>query len=130
MTEEKEIFDYLIEKARTIGVVPTRNAADKFLKLGLKAVVEPTKRQVIPRDWVKDAWGKQKGVCSRCHKSMALYEATGDHTIAITQGGEHKRKNITAMHRICNSSKGDKDIVTEVKRSGNLMNEMFNENEQ
>lgn len=125
----KIIFDYLVEKARTVGVVSVRNAADQFLKLGLKAATEVTIRRPIPRGWVVRAFTKQNGKCKRCGSDMTMTDVTGDHVIALSQGGRHHQSNIVAMHRSCNSSKNDNDLSTESKRSGNLMNTMFNDNE-
>jgi 5-methylcytosine-specific restriction endonuclease McrA len=131
MTEaRKRILDYLIKEAQSVGVVVVRDAANQFLRLGLKATVTANIRRAIPRSWTIKAFTIQNGKCKRCGKDMTLADATSDHVIAVTQGGEHHQRNIVAMHRACNSSKNDNDLVTEAKQSGHLMNQMFNEGEQ
>lgn len=128
--DSADVFDYLVNKAQTLGVIPVRNAADRFLKLGLKAATEVTIRRPMPRAWVIRAFTKQSGKCKRCSLDMTLSDVTGDHVVALSQGGRHHQSNVVAMHRSCNSSKNDSDLTTESKRNGLLMNEMFNDNEE
>lgn len=83
------------------------------------------KRKPIPKSWLSDAYCKQNGLCARCNVEMDFREATGDHKIPLSQGGEHKRQNIAAMHRGCNSSKSNKLPVAESKASGRTILEQL-----
>lgn len=127
MNDRQRILTMLIEEAQTLGVAVVRDAANSFLKMGLRSTATPTIRRPIPRAWVDKAFVKQHGKCIICLKSMLLEEATGDHVVALSQGGKHHYSNISAAHGSCNSSKGSNDLVKESKRTGNLMNRMFNE---
>lgn len=120
----REILNTIIALSTKYGVAHARSACDQFLKMGLKSTDE-IKRQSIPRQWVHTAWNRQNGRCSRCHKPMAKDEATGDHVIPISQNGPHSKSNIVAMCRPCNSSKNDNDLLTESRKSGNMIGEMF-----
>lgn len=53
-----------------------------------------------------DAWNRQEGRCSRCHKPVEYHEATWDHTKPRAAGGRTSRANGTMMCRRCNSKKG------------------------
>lgn len=130
MNDRQRILDILIKEAQTVGIAAVRDAANSFLKMGLKSTVTPTIRRPIPRAWVDKAFVKQQGKCKICHEPMLLQEATGDHVVALSQGGKHHYSNITAAHRSCNSSKGSNDLVAQSKKTGNLMNQMFNEDSE
>jgi 5-methylcytosine-specific restriction endonuclease McrA len=47
--------------------------------------------------------------------------ATGDHVVPLGKGGQHKRSNIRAVCKSCNSRKGDKDAIEYSKHTGRLM---------
>lgn len=125
MTGKQKALETLIQLATEIGTDSVKDACKEFLKL--KSLKPVDKRQVIPRAWVKQAWLKQGGRCSRCKRPLARDEASGDHVVAITRGGEHQASNIVAMHKGCNSSKGSNDLLLESTRSRRTFKDMFNE---
>lgn len=133
--DQKKIFQYLVDQAKIVGVVPTRDACAMFIRLGLKSITEPLKRKPIPRSWITFAWKKQGGRCSICKQPLALDEACGDHVDPHGLNGEHKKSNIVAVHGTksnvnCNSVKGGRSVFEESKRRGDLMNDMFPESEE
>jgi hypothetical protein len=128
--EQRKVFEYLVEQAKLVGVIPVKEACGMFIRLGLKTITSPERRRPIPRQWVEFAWKKQKGRCAICKKPLALDEAAGDHVDPHGLNGEHKKSNIVAVHGTrsevnCNSIKGGRSVFDESKRRGELMNEMF-----
>lgn len=129
----KRIFEMLINESRKpdVGLAAVKEACNMFLRLGMRALVEPEKRQPVPRSWTVDLWRKQNGICARCKdpQPMKIEEATFDHIIPITEGGLHSKSNGRVLHRSCNSSKGANDMFTESKLTGQMFSEIFPEEE-
>jgi 5-methylcytosine-specific restriction endonuclease McrA len=124
---ERELFEFLQKQARDSGIVPVRNACDRFLKMGLRAANVPTPRTTVPRQWTVDLWRKQLGICARCkdQKPVPIAEATFDHIIPLAEGGLHKRSNGRMVHKSCNSSKGAKNLTQERKATGQLFDKII-----
>ena len=119
----KPLLDELGRLSSIYGTFELERAVKKFFegqRFGTKV-----KRKAIPKTWIQDAYAKQNGRCARCNVAMDFSEATGDHKIPISQGGKHNRHNIAAMHRTCNSSKGNNLPVAESKASGRLITEII-----
>ena len=123
--DSKEIFQEIVNMALKHGASPVRDACDKFIRSGIKSVSEPTKRRSIRREWVYDAFFSQRGRCKRCKEPMILDEATGDHCVPLTNGGAHEKRNIVAVHGRCNSSKNDNSLLEESRKTGNMIDEIF-----
>ena len=126
MSDRKRILDNLIREAQTIGVVEVREACNAFLKLKMLST-EEVKRQAVPRAWTEKLWHKQKGICAGCKdkQPVILGDATFDHIVPISRGGEHSIKNGRMVHKSCNSSKGSNDLITESKRTRQFIDEMY-----
>lgn len=122
MTSE-DIYHYLDDKASEYGTDVVVRGAKKFLqKRNLRRVgTTPTKRKPVPKPWTFAALVKQGRICPRCNKELLIDDATGDHKIPLILGGAHHPDNIQALHKVCNSSKGGNDAITESKKSGRLM---------
>jgi len=120
---KQEVFNFLLQQAQEHGTAIVFDACNMFLKTGLKA--EATKRQKIPREWVQAAWIKSKGRCAIGGEVISLDEATGDHVVAISLGGEHSRRNIQVVCRSHNSEKSNKNLTQHSKQKGRLYTEMF-----
>ena len=118
-------LDMLLEQERKLGRSQVEHACKQYLKMRRHVDVVPTPRKKIPRGWVATAYAQQDGCCHRCHKHISMKEATGDHTLPLSQGGKHVRANIRVMCRECNSAKSDNDPVTESKKTGKTLLEVL-----
>ena len=121
----KDIYAVIVDLALKHGASPTREACSRFIKSGLKSVSEPTKRLTIPKDWVARRFLEQNGKCKRCKNDVIYADATGDHVVPISQGGEHNIKNIVMLCPNCNSSKNDNSIIEESKKTGRMLSDIF-----
>lgn len=137
-SERQRVFDMLVVISKDVGIEPTRQACTLFLKAGMKIGVEQVSRKPISRSLVKQAWSRQGGRCKRCNEPLALDEAEGDHVKAHSLGGDDSPRNIVALHGIksaqrggknCNASKGDNTVFEDSKRTGNLVTDMFPDEE-
>jgi 5-methylcytosine-specific restriction endonuclease McrA len=54
---------------------------------------------------------RDKGICQLCLKRCTREDASRDHVIPISEGGEHSYKNCVLAHLRCNSSKGNRKIA-------------------
>lgn len=124
---EEEIVEYLDTKAQELGTRAVERAVQHFLnKKHLRRIgVTPTKRKPVPKAWTLSALRNQGNLCSRCNTSLQPEDASGDHIIPVALGGPHCRENIQALHKNCNSSKGDNDPSTESKKSGRLFTDII-----
>ena len=68
-------------------------------------------------DWRRKAWKKQEGRCFYCECPMTeqasehhrrATDATLDHKIPTSRGGEDHWENVVAACRACNRAKGDR----------------------
>lgn len=118
------IFMYLEEQEKLVGAKRVRDACRRYMMKRTYAGVMPTKRQSIPRKWITEAYAKQAGLCARCDTYMRLDEVSGDHTIPLVKGGAHRRSNIKAMHKDCNSMKGANDPIQESKETGKSIDQI------
>jgi len=50
------------------------------------------------------------GICQLCKEEVALIEASRDHIIPVSKGGESVLENLQLAHRICNTLKGSRDM--------------------
>ena len=62
----------------------------------------------------KTWFGRQRGKCYLCGKSMVWEECNLDHVIPLSKGGEDKRHNVRVTHIDCNSAKADTEPSPEV----------------
>jgi 5-methylcytosine-specific restriction endonuclease McrA len=53
-------------------------------------------------------WKKQNGQCFYCKVDLDLSDATLDHRIARSKGGENALSNLVVACRFCNHEKGDR----------------------
>lgn len=137
--DEKRIFEMLVTEATNpqVGLAAVRAAADRFLRLGLKSISKPDTKRRVSSTTTFQLWTKQKGICARCRDTDRLMriqsgkptpeDATYDAIQPAILGGKHQLSNARVVHRRCNSSKGDNDIITESKKTGMLMTEIYGE---
>jgi 5-methylcytosine-specific restriction endonuclease McrA len=52
------------------------------------------------------------GVCSLCHRPVALADASVDHVVPQSKGGTSALDNLALAHRRCNYSKGNRVVPT------------------
>lgn len=111
------ISDFLSIQVKLSGVASVQRELKQFLKLlkNKRINIIRTKRKAVPRAWTYAALSAQGNECGRCHQPLEKSLAQGDHFIALVQGGEHKRTNIVALHKSCNSQKGGRDINQDIK---------------
>jgi 5-methylcytosine-specific restriction endonuclease McrA len=123
-----DLLAHLVEIADTYGDRVVHDAYTKFKNPKKRAKAEgkdETKRQAIPKHWSVEAWDRQNGYCVWCGEPIQLIPApadkadglSGDHREPISTGGAHAPENIDAMHRRCNSSKGNRGIGKTMKRA-------------
>ena len=116
----EQVFAVLESLAIKMGEAPVKYACRKFLHKKTVSGVKPTKRQSVPRSWLKAVWADQGGHCKRCGDIIGLDEAQADHRIPLIKGGEHRRfsHNIVVLCEKCNKSKGANDPILESKKTG------------
>lgn len=51
---------------------------------------------------------RDKGICGICSLACSRDEASTDHKVALTKGGQHTWNNVQLAHRKCNSKKGNR----------------------
>lgn len=51
-------------------------------------------------------FSRDRAVCGICFKGVKRADATMDHIVPISRGGEHSYRNTQLAHRICNCRKG------------------------
>lgn len=70
---------------------------------------------VVERVALSVVYARDKGICSLCHERVPRAEASIDHIIPLTKGGEHSYRNVALAHLRCNSSKHN-NVVTQQMR--------------
>src|SRR5262249_50500340 len=58
---------------------------------------------------------RDKGICSICHTHVRRTEASHDHIITLSKGGEHSYRNAALAHIVCNIQKNNR-IATQQMR--------------
>jgi hypothetical protein len=83
-------------------------AATQRYRARLKgATIEPVDfDRIVQRDGM---------VCHICGLAVVLRELGFDHVVPLARGGKHSEVNIAVCHRRCNSRKGDRITITEVR---------------
>jgi 5-methylcytosine-specific restriction endonuclease McrA len=61
---------------------------------------------------------RDKGICQLCHKKCARKDASRDHVIPISEGGDHTYQNCVLAHRWCNISKGNRPFPQQQRLFG------------
>lgn len=111
-----ELLNLMLQIGREKGVAEVRRVFRQFEKEIRRGGRTVQKRKTIPKKWVLAALARQNYKCQRCMEPLAPEEATGDHFIALDNGGEHSPKNLVALHQGCNSSKGNRPVYEDAKR--------------
>lgn len=129
MTESQRIYEYLVTESASVGEHAVHGAYKKFKKAPYGQINQGS-RPPIPKAWIRKALDRQGGRCNICKQPLALDEAAGDHVEPWSKGGQHKERNIAAVHDAkfggtCNQEKGARGLIEESKRSGNLFSEML-----
>jgi len=65
-------------------------------------------RVVVDRFTLDDIFERDRARCHLCGKKVVRSEATMDHIVPVSQGGEHSLANVALAHRSCNSGKRDR----------------------
>lgn len=121
----KDIYQILLDLEQTEGARNVRDACRRFILKKSYAGQMIEKRKSIPARWLGEAYVRQKGICPRCREEKLLTEMTGDHIQPLVKGGKHRKGNIQALCKSCNSSKGANDLVMESKLTGRTIAEQF-----
>ena len=79
----------------------------------------PMKRRRLKWAEKEKLYGKQHGNCLRCRQHFEITELTEDHIKAIAEGGTNDIRNFRLVCAGCNSSKGEKNLIEDSKRTGN-----------
>ena len=74
------------------------NARRRALKRG--ATVDPVSRAVV--------FERDRGICHLCGKRVDPKDWHLDHIVPLSQGGEHRYKNVAVSHPTCNMRKHNK----------------------
>jgi 5-methylcytosine-specific restriction endonuclease McrA len=67
----------------------------------------------VGTDWVRK---RDNDTCYLCGGFVSIEDASLDHVIPISRGGDHTRGNVKLAHGRCNSLKGDK-LLSELDSS-------------
>jgi len=125
-TDSQRIYEYLVAECALVGEHAIHGAYKKFKKAPYGQINQDS-RPPIPKAWIKKAWIRQNGKCNICKEPIALEEAAGDHIIPWSKGGQHKERNIAAVHdakfgnETCNQQKAARGLIEESKRTGMLL---------
>ena len=60
-------------------------------------------------------YARDGGICQLCHKKCPRKQATREHIVPLSKGGEHSWKNVVLAHGRCNSRKGNKAITQQLR---------------
>jgi len=93
-----------IEKVRAMVRINVKRR--KALKRNAKRIERVSLDIVFARD---------RGICSLCHKKVKKEDASVDHIIPLSKGGDHTYQNCTLAHRKCNSSKNNRTVVQQMR---------------
>jgi hypothetical protein len=63
-------------------------------------------------------YARDKGICQLCQKPVRRKDASRDHVIPLSKGGEHSYKNCVLAHLRCNASKGNRPIPQQQRLFG------------
>jgi 5-methylcytosine-specific restriction endonuclease McrA len=126
MPRSHPILEFLVSAADQYGDVEVNRQIRMFKNRKQRALAEGRKvekRRAIPKKWIERAAAMQSYKCSICGEPMQVTatgreQMSGDHTIALADGGLHESSNVTAAHRGCNSSKGAKSVYEDARRRG------------
>lgn len=58
---------------------------------------------------------RDNGICQICQMRCSQTEASIDHIVPLSKGGEHSRLNIVLAHRRCNSRKGNRVVPQQLR---------------
>jgi 5-methylcytosine-specific restriction endonuclease McrA len=90
---------------------PDKAEAEKSRRRAREAnvlFVEPVVLNVL---YVRD-----KGICQICHLRCKRKDASRDHVIPVSEGGEHSYRNCVLAHKWCNSKKGNRHTIPQQQR--------------
>ena len=62
----------------------------------------------VPKVTKKNIWLRDGGQCQYCEKKISLSDATVDHVVPKSKGGENNWENVTLACSKCNQKKGNK----------------------
>ena len=120
-----EIYEALLQFEIKHGTREVRDACRRYMLKKSYAGQMIEKRKPIPARWLVQAYMRQRGICPRCRDEKLLTEMTGDHIQPLIKGGRHNKRNIQALCKFCNSSKGANDLVRESKLTGRTITEQL-----
>lgn len=55
-----------------------------------------------------DVYDRDKGICQLCGNTCCYEDASIDHKLALSKGGQHVWVNVQLAHKKCNSQKGNR----------------------
>src|SRR5262245_33617053 len=61
---------------------------------------------------------RDKGICQLCFKTCKRTDASGDHIIPVSLGGETSYRNMVLAHKRCNSGKRDRPVPQQMRLIG------------
>ncbi len=62
---------------------------------------------VVERFSRSEIYARDRGLCGLCHTPVAAHEATLDHILPLSCGGDHIRANVRIAHVNCNAHRGN-----------------------
>jgi len=74
------------------------------------AVIEQVSQSTI--------YKRDKGICQLCYKPVTKQDASLDHVIPLSKGGNHSYQNIVLTHKRCNSGKGNRSVTQQMRLFG------------
>jgi len=92
-----------VEKIQTLFRRRIRNRAQKALRRAKAA--GRVRAQLVFLDVIRE---RDNQMCHLCNRWVSIHEASLDHVIPLSKGGEHNEDNIKLAHSVCNSKKGDR----------------------
>jgi 5-methylcytosine-specific restriction endonuclease McrA len=60
-------------------------------------------------------YARDRGICSLCHLHVKRADASRDHIIPVSKGGEESYRNVVLAHIACNSSKKDRTVTQQMR---------------
>ncbi len=95
---------------RLHGGVSARTGEQSFCDIhpliATEGVASEMYDRFVPRLTLCSIYARDHGLCMYCGEHVAFINATRDHVIPLSRGGENSYANVVLAHRGCNARKG------------------------
>lgn len=83
--------------------------------MNAKVRAKRSQAPIIDRVSLNVLYKRDRGVCSLCGLHVKRTDASTDHIIPVTKGGEHSYRNTALAHRVCNARKNNRVALQQMR---------------